>query len=83
MLPVPMLKNLKREKPWAKLRMSRRAYETARPWANAGISRQKWEELLLLIPDDSVDALKLEADADKLVEAMFGEVEYSPHDLAA
>lgn len=29
---------------------------------------------MLLIPDDAVDALKLEADADKLVEAMFGEV---------
>ena len=56
-------KNLTREKPWARLRMSRRAYETARPKAKAGLSRQKWVELLLFIPDESVDALKLEADA--------------------
>lgn len=70
-----MLQNLKREKPWAKLRLTRHQYETARPWVKAGMARQKWEELLLLMPDDFVDACHLEADADRLVEAMFGKVE--------
>ncbi len=67
-----MLQNLKREKPWAKHRMTRRAYETARPWMKSGLSRQKWEEFVMLFPDGAVEALYLEADAEKLVKAMFG-----------
>ncbi len=70
-----MIRDLKKEKPWAKLRMTRRQYETARPWKKAGMARGRWEELVLLFPDDAIDALKLEADADKLVEAMFGQVD--------
>ena len=34
-----MLKNLKREKPWAKLRMSCKDYETCRLWKNSGVRR--------------------------------------------
>jgi hypothetical protein len=30
-----MLKSLKREKPWAILKVSRREYETAKPWKRA------------------------------------------------
>ena len=73
--PAAMLQDLKHEKPWAKLRMSRRQYERARPWAKSGMSRPKWEELILLFPDDAVDALYREADADKLISALFGNVE--------
>jgi len=36
-----MLKNLKRENPWAKLRMSRKEYEAHRPWAKSGMPRQR------------------------------------------
>jgi len=36
---------------------------------------QRWEGLVLLIPGEAVDALKWEADADRLVEAMFRTVE--------
>jgi len=39
------------------------------------MSRPKWEELILLFPDDAVDALYREADADKLISALFGNVE--------
>jgi hypothetical protein len=70
-----MIRDLKKEKPWAKLRMTRRQYETVRPWKKAGMGRGRWEELVLLIPDDAIDALKLEADADKLVEALFRQVD--------
>ncbi|KHK02519.1 hypothetical protein NY78_1876 [Desulfovibrio sp. TomC] len=34
--------------------------------------RQKREAFLLLIPGDAMDALKLEADTEELIEAMFG-----------
>ena len=70
-----MLQALKSEKPWAKLRLTRREYETKRPWAAAGINRKRWEEILLEFPDEAITALYLEADAEKLVEAMFGKVE--------
>lgn len=70
-----MIRDLKKEKPWAKLRMTRRQYETARPWKKAGMARGRWEELVLLFPDDAIDALRLEADADKLVETMFGKID--------
>ena len=32
----PMLHHLKREKPWVKLKVSHRQYETAKPWKRAG-----------------------------------------------
>lgn len=70
-----MPQNLRREKPWAILKVSRRQYESARPWKRAGISRDRFEALVLDLPDGFVDHCHLEADADRLVEALFGEVE--------
>ncbi len=70
-----MLKNLKREKPWAKLRMSRKDYETRRPWKDSGVSRAQLEEYVAHFPDEAIDALYREAEAEKLVEAMFGKIE--------
>jgi len=70
-----MLQHLKREKPWAKLRMSRKDYETRRPWKNSGVSRKRFEAYLGDFPDEAIDVLYREADAEKLVEAMFGKVE--------
>ena len=70
-----MLQRLKQEKPWAKLRMSRRVYEAKRPWAKSGLSRKQWEANLDYFPDEAIDALYREAEADILVEAIFGKVE--------
>lgn len=67
-----MLQKLKREKPWVKLRKSRREYERTRPWAKSGMDRKQWEELVLLFPDEVIDEIYRDADAEKLVEAMFG-----------
>ena len=75
MLSTAMLKNLKREKPWAKLRMSRKEYKTRQPWKNSGVSRTKFEEYITHFPDEAIGALYREAEAEKLVEAMFGKVE--------
>jgi len=66
------LQALKAEKPWAKLRMTRRQYETARPWENSGMNRQKWEEVVLLFPDEMIEEIYREAEADRLIEAIFG-----------
>jgi hypothetical protein len=75
MILAPMLKNLKREKPWAVLKVSRRQYETTKPWTRAGVSRALFEELVLGLPDGFIDQCHMEADAEKLIEAMFGKVE--------
>lgn len=68
-----MLQDLKKEKPWAILKVTRREYEATRPWKEAGISRARFEELLALMPDGFVDHCHREADADALVKAMFGD----------
>lgn len=69
-----MLKNLKREKPWGKLRLTRKQYEAQRPWARTGMDRKRWEDMILFFPDDAIEALYREAAADRLVEAMFGKM---------
>jgi len=66
------LKALKEEKPWAKLRMTRRQYEAARPWKKSDMERKKWEELILLFPDETIAELYREAEAEKLIDAIFG-----------
>jgi hypothetical protein len=70
-----MLKNLKNEKPWAILKVSRRQYEAARPWVTAKLPRQRFEELLACFPDGFVDHCQREAEAERLVEAIFGKGE--------
>ena len=70
-----MLKTLKNEKPWAILKVSRRQYETKRPWVAANMPRQKFEEILTRLPDGFVDHCHRDAEADRLVEAIFGKVD--------
>lgn len=65
------LQRLKQEKPWAKLRMTRRQYEKLRPWAGTKLSRERWEELLSFFPDETIKAISDEVDADRLVNAIF------------
>lgn len=64
-----MLNTFKQDKPWAKLRLTRKQYEAKRPWKTARMDRKWWEELTLLFPDEAIDSLYREADAEKLVEA--------------
>ena len=66
-----MLKRLTQEKPWAKLRITRKQYETRRPWMKSGVGRKQFEAFVWKYPTMPVDALYREADAEKLVEAMF------------
>lgn len=70
-----MLKLLKQENPWAILKVSRRQYETKRPWVTANVPRKKFEELLAMLPEGFIDHCHRDAEAERLVEAIFGKVE--------
>ena len=63
---------LKGEKPWAILGISRREYDKARPWKSAGMSKEAFAELVRAVPPEAVTVLKQEAEAEMLVEAIFG-----------
>ncbi|WP_129356220.1 hypothetical protein [Solidesulfovibrio carbinolicus] len=67
-----MLDKLKAEKPWAILKVTRRQYETARPWVKANLPRKRFEELLAVLPDGFVDHCHRDAEAERLVSAIFG-----------
>ena len=69
---LPMLNKLKSEKPWAILKVSRRQYETARPWVKANLPRQRFEELLAVLPDGFIDHVHRDAEAERLISAIFG-----------
>ena len=50
----------------------RRQYEAARPWKNGKLTRKKFVDLLAILPDDFVEHVRLEADAERLIAAAFG-----------
>ena len=66
-----MLKQLKQEKPWAVLKITRRQYEEARLWKRTPLDRKAFDALIVSLPEGFVDHLRLEADADSLVDAIF------------
>ena len=59
-------------KPWTILKVSRKEYCTARPWKKAGMSREKFEEVLGILPEGMIDEIHLQADAERLIAAAFG-----------
>ena len=59
-------------KPWATLKASRKQYCTARPWKKADMSREKFEEMLSILPEGMIDEIHLQADAERLIAAAFG-----------
>lgn len=69
-----MLKQLKQEKPWAVLKITRRQYEEARLWKRTPLDRKAFDALILSLPEGFVEHLKLEADAEALVSAIFKDI---------
>lgn len=59
-------------RPWAKLKLSRKSYEARRPWKAAGMPRAQFEALIEAMPVEVLDGLKLEAQAQMLLESVFG-----------
>lgn len=62
-----------REKPWAILGISRRQYDTVKPWKRANMSKDKFAKLICLVPPEAIKSLKEHADAERLLEAAFGQ----------
>lgn len=62
-------------KPWDKLGISRRQYQASGPWKKAGIKRAVYEDILLSLPDEVLQGLKEEAEAERLVEMIFGSMD--------
>lgn len=65
-------KKLTLEKPWAILGISRQRYEAVKPWKKAKMGKEAFGELVRAVPHEAIKVLKDEADAEVLVEAMFG-----------
>ena len=61
------------EKPWAVLDITRKQYAAARPWKKAGMTKEEYAEMLNLIPHEAMQIWKEEADAERLVESIFGQ----------
>lgn len=67
-----LLQKLKEEKPWAIMGLSRAQYEKAKPWKGAKVNRENFEKLVRICPPETLQVLREEAEAEALVEAMFG-----------
>lgn len=61
-------------KPWAKLKLTRKQYAASRPWKRSGMPRKTFEDLVLTLPDTFFEGVRLEADAEKLLEGIFGQI---------
>lgn len=68
---IAMPIRIHKDKPWAKLRMTRRKYEACRPWKYVGMSREAFEVLLPQIPDERIEEMYLDIDAERLIENVF------------
>ena len=43
-----------------------------KPWKGSGLSREKYEHIISIVPRDYLNDLKLEAEAEALVEKILG-----------
>ena len=44
----------------------------SKPWKGSGLSREKYEHIISIVPRDYLNDLKLEAEAEALVEKILG-----------
>ena len=63
---------LKRERPWAVLGWTRKQWKRSKVWKKAGVTEEKMTHLLLAFDYETVVMLKENAQADALIENMFG-----------
>ena len=62
-----------RLKPWQRLGITKKQYLASKPWKGSGLSREKYEHIISIVPQDYLNDLKIEAEAEALVERVFGE----------
>ncbi len=59
-------------KPWTRLGISKKQYKALQPWKAAKMSRERYEKIILTVPQDVIDGFRREAEANALVEEIFG-----------
>jgi len=59
-------------KPWQRMGITRSQYFTIRPWKKAGMSRGKYERIIMAVPQKILTEVRITAEADALVEKIFG-----------
>ena len=59
-------------KTWQRMGITRRQYLAARPWKSAGMSRTKYERIIMAVPQEILTEIRITAEADSLVERIFG-----------
>lgn len=62
-----------KNKPWVVLGITRKQYAEARPWKKTKMSRKAFEDFICTLPPEIFDEIKLQADAEQLLESIFGE----------
>ena len=78
MLPEPRLdyvsfmKPPSHLKPWTRLGISKELYKSARPWKKAKMSRERYEKIILNVPQELIEDFRREAEATAMMEAVFG-----------
>jgi hypothetical protein len=59
-------------KPWQRMRITRREYFAARPWKKAKMSRTKYERIIMAVPQEYLDEVRITAEAEAFVDSVFG-----------
>ena len=59
-------------KPWTRLGIIKGQYKKVRPWKAAKMSRERYEKIILNVPQELIEEYQREAEADMLLEAVFG-----------
>ena len=67
-----MVLSINKEKPWAVMGITRREYESARMWKKTKLNRKEFDKLIISLPPDFFKEMQLEADGQRLIEALFG-----------
>ena len=63
------------DKPWAVFCWTRKQWKRSKMWKKAGVSEEKMTKLLLSLDHETIRNLKDHAEAEALVESIFGSVE--------
>jgi hypothetical protein len=59
-------------RPWHRLGITKKQYLSARIWKRANMSRDKYEKLVMSLPQDVLDEVRLNAETDLILEGIFG-----------
>jgi hypothetical protein len=54
-------------KPWQRMEISRSQYLAAQRWKKAGMSRAKYEKMIMAVPQEILTEIRITAEADALV----------------